>query len=186
MSDTGRTIIGSAVPALRMVFLMWLVFVLDYLQGFDFGRFGIFPRTISGSIGIITAPLIHGGIMHILSNTFPLLILGAILFFYYKRIAGRVFLGAYFLTNLLVWLLARPAYHIGASGLVYSLAAFLVAFGIFRRDAISILISVVVLVLYGSIFWGVIPANNGVSWESHLFGAIVGVFLAFSYKTSKI
>lgn len=186
MSDTGRTIIGSAVPALRLVFIMWLVFVLDYLQGFDFGRLGIYPRSISGTIGIITAPLVHGGVMHIVSNTFPLLILGAILFFYYKRIAGRVFIGAYLLTNILVWLLARPSYHIGASGLVYSLAAFLVAFGIFRRDTMSILISIVVLLLYGSIFWGVIPTNSGISWESHLFGAIVGVFLAFSFKTSKV
>lgn len=186
MSDKGRTIIGSAVPALRMVFLMWFVFVLDYIQGFSFGKLGIFPRTISGSIGIITAPLIHGGVTHILSNTFPLLILGAILFFYYKRIAGKVFIAAYFLTNILVWLFARPSYHIGASGLVYSLAAFLVAFGIFRRDPLSIIISAVVLLLYGSIFWGVLPANNGISWESHLFGAIVGVFLAFSYKISRI
>lgn len=186
MSGNGRTIIGSAVPAIRMVFLMWLVFFLDYIQGFDFGTLGIYPRTTSGLIGIITAPLIHGSVMHILSNTFPVLILGAILFFTYKRIAGRVFMGAYFLTNILVWLLARPSYHIGASGLVYGLAAFLISFGIFRRDTISILISFIVLLLYGSIFWGVLPANNGVSWESHLFGAIVGVLLALTFKRSKV
>ena len=124
--------------------------------------------------------------MHIVSNTFPLLILGSILFFYYKRIAGKVFLGAYFFTNILVWLLARPAYHIGASGLVYGLAAFLVAFGIFRRDAMSIIISLVVVILYGSIFFGVLPTNSHVSWESHLFGAIVGVLLAMAFKNKQV
>lgn len=186
MSDTGRTIIGSAVPAIRMVFLMWLVFVFDYLWGFDFDRFGILPRTTSGLIGIVASPLIHGGVTHIVSNTFPLLILGSILFFYYKRIASRVFIGAYFITNILVWLFARSSYHIGASGLIYSLAAFLMSYGIFRRDGMSIFISLVVVVLYGSIFWGVLPTNGPISWESHLFGAIVGVLLAMNFKNSKV
>lgn len=186
MSDNRRTIIGSSVPAIRMVFLMWLLFVLDFVQGFNFSNYGIIPRTKVGLIGIVSSPLLHGDLGHILSNTFPLLVLGAILFFYYKRIAGNVFLGAYFITNILVWIFARQNNHIGASGLVYALASFLIAFGIFRRDAMSILISVVVVALYGSIFFGVLPTNDSISWESHLFGAIVGVFMAISFRRSKV
>lgn len=164
---------------------MWLVFVIQTQVSFDLGLFGVFPRNLTGMIGIFSGPLIHGSYMHLVSNTVPLLILGGFLFIFYHRIARGVFLQSYFLTGLLVWLLARKSYHIGASGLIYALAAFLVFYGLFKKDLISILISLAVVVLYGGMIYGVLPLYQGVSWESHLFGALVGIFLAYSYGRRK-
>jgi membrane associated rhomboid family serine protease len=123
--------------------------------------------------------------MHLVSNTIPLLFLGSLLFFFYGRIGGAVFFRSYFWTNLLVWLFARPANHIGASGVVYALAFFLIFFGIFRRDVISILISVLTLLLYGSVFYGILPTDPRVSWESHFAGALVGVTSAITFSDKK-
>lgn len=179
-----RSIIGSSVVPFRVVFFMWLVFFLE-IYGWPLGNFGIYPRTVNGLIGIVTAPLIHGNLSHLISNTVPLLFLGSTLFFFYHRIAGAVFFRAYFWTNILVWLFARPANHIGASGVVYGLAFFLIFFGIFRRDAISILISVLTLLLYGGVFYGVLPTDPVVSWESHLAGALVGITSAVTFSSKK-
>jgi len=165
---------------------MWAVFYMEViLIGFNFSIFGIEPRTFIGLIGIFTAPLIHGDFIHLISNTIPMLFLGSVLFFFYPRIGGQVFFRAYFYTNVLVWLFARPANHIGASGVVYGLAFFLIFFGIFRRDFTSIFISVVVLLLYGGIFYGVLPTDPRVSWESHFAGAFVGIASAITYGKKK-
>ncbi len=165
----------SFLPPIRFTFLMWLVFSVEVSLGFDFGFLGVLPRHTSGLIGVATAPLIHGSLNHILSNTFPVLFLGGVLYMFYNSIANQVFLQCYILTNFFVWLLARPFYHIGASGLVYALAAFLIAIGLFRKDFMSLLIAVLVIGLYGGLMYGLLPIHEGVSWESHLFGAVVGV-----------
>jgi membrane associated rhomboid family serine protease len=165
---------------------MWAVFYMELVvNDINFGIFGIEPRTFIGLIGIFTAPLIHGDFVHLLSNTIPMLFLGSVLFFFYPRIGGQIFFRAYFYTNILVWLFARPANHIGASGVVYALAFFLIFFGIFRRDFTSIFISVVVLLLYGGIFYGVLPTDPRVSWESHFAGAFVGIASAITYGKKK-
>lgn len=175
------SLFGSAVVPLRLVFLMWLFFLLEFFYGWTIGLFGIIPRTIPGLIGIVTAPLIHGNIYHLISNTVPLLFLGTVLYFFYEPIASIVFYRAYFWTNLLVWLFALPGHsHIGASGVVYGLAFFLIFFGIFYRDFRSLLISVVVFLMYGGIFYGILPNDPQVSWESHLAGALVGIASALS------
>jgi membrane associated rhomboid family serine protease len=114
-----------------------------------------------------------------------LLFLGSVLFYFYYRIGAAVFLRGYFWTNILVWLFARPANHIGASGLVYALAFFLIFFGIFRRDFASIFISIVVMLLYGGVFYGVLPSDPNVSWESHFAGALVGISTAVTYSRKK-
>ncbi|UII25243.1 rhomboid family intramembrane serine protease [Fulvivirga maritima] len=181
-----RTLIGSAVVPIRFVFFMWLAFTVEFMLGFPLSNYGIQPRTMVGLIGIISAPLLHGGIVHILSNTFPMLFLGMILFYSYHGIANKVFLRCYFFTNVLVWIFARPANHIGASGVVYGLASFLIFYGFFRKDFKSLFISLIVLVLYGSIFYGVLPVNTYISWESHLAGAVVGFFTARQYKNVRV
>ena len=186
MGTNNRTLIGSAVVRIRFVFLMWLVFTVEFLFGYPFSAFGIHPRTLLGLIGIATAPLLHGGIVHIISNTVPLLFLGVVLFYSYKRIANKVFLNCYFFTNLLVWIFARPNNHIGASGLVYGLASFLIFFGFLRRDFKSLFISVLIFIFYGSIFYGVLPVDTRISWESHLAGAVVGFISAQQFKKSAL
>lgn len=174
----------SIVPPLRLTFVIWAVFSIQFYLGIDFGFLGIYPLSLSGAVGIITGPLVHGSLSHILSNTFPLLFLGTTLFVFYDRIAVWVFLNCYFITGILVWLFGRPFYHIGASGLIYGLAFFLIFLGIFRKDMKSMTISIVVVLLYGSMIYGLLPANSSVSWESHAFGAATGVALSFVYRTS--
>lgn len=159
---------------------MWLVFSIEFFYGYDFGWLGIKPRSFSGLIGILTAPLIHGNLAHLISNTVPLLFLGSVLFFFYSRIGGIVFFRCYIFTNLLVWLLSpRVSYHIGASGLIYGISSFLIFFGLIRKDFWSLTISVVVLIMYGGIFYGILPMDPRISWESHLAGAVVGATTAF-------
>lgn len=175
--------LGSSVVPLRLVFFMWVVFTLEYYFYVNLGWLGIRPRTLTGLIGILTAPLIHGGLGHLLSNTVPLLFLGMVLFYFYPRIAAVVFARCYLITNMLVWLLSpRVSYHIGASGLVYGLSAFLIFFGLLRWDFWSLLISAVVFLMYGGIFYGIFPDNPHVSWESHLAGVLVGLSSAYGFR----
>lgn len=178
-----------AIP-FRLVFIMWAAYILGTTIHFDLAVLGIYPRTFTGMIGILFAPMIHGSLVHLISNTLPLLFLGTILFMFYDRIARQVFFQCYFFTNILVWIFARPSYHIGASGLVYGLAAFLISFGIFKKDFRSLFISAIILVLYGSLIYGVLPLQEGVSWESHLLGAMIGIATAsqmskFKYISSQ-
>lgn len=155
---------------------MWLFFALEYLYGWQLSLFGIAPRTLPGVIGIFMSPLLHGNVYHLLSNTVPLLFLGSVLYFFYPRLAPMVFFRSYFWTNLLVWLFARPhSIHIGASGIVYGLTFFLIFFGIFYRDFRSLTITIIVFILYGGVFYGILPGDPLVSWESHLAGALVGI-----------
>lgn len=164
---------------------MWLAFFLEFVYAWDLTNLGIQPRTLVGLIGIFTAPLIHGNLPHLISNTVPLLFLGSTLFFFYPRIGGVVFFRAYFWTNILVWLFARPANHMGASGVVYGLAFFLIFFGLFRRDFLSIIISIITLLLYGGVFFGVLPTDPRISWESHFAGALVGITSAVTFSVKK-
>ncbi len=181
-----RSFIGSSVVPFRVVFFMWMVFSVEFFYHIDLGWLGIKPRTFSGLIGIFTAPLVHGNLSHLVANTLPLLFLGSILFYFYPRIGGAIFARCYLVTNALVWLLSpRVSYHIGASGLIYGLSSFLIFFGILRLDFWSLLISLVVFVMYGGIFYGVFPGSPHVSWESHLAGALVGIVSAFTFKDSK-
>ena len=180
MPRSKRVYASSALP-FQLVFIMWLTFTVEIFLHIDLGFFGIKPRNLWGLVGIFTAPMVHGNYLHLLSNTFPLLFLGTLLFFFYDRIGRIVFFSGYFVTNILVWIFSpRPSYHIGASGLIYSLAAFLIVFGLLRQDFLSLLISVGVIIAYGGIFYGVLPTDPFVSWESHLAGALVGVVTAFN------
>jgi membrane associated rhomboid family serine protease len=109
-----------------------------------------------------------------------------VLFFFYERIGGIVFFRCYIITNILVWLFSpRISYHIGASGLIYGLASFLIFFGLLRQDFMSLLISAAVMITYGGIFYGVLPMDPSVSWESHLAGALVGAVTAFNLAAKK-
>lgn len=171
----------SVVVPARLVILMWAVFFVEITWFIDLSFLGIIPRSLSGIQGILCGPLLHGNFWHLTSNTIPLLFLGTTLYFVHEKKADVVFFYCYFLTSLLVWLFARPSIHIGASGLVYGLAFFLIFYGFFRKDFRSLFISCLVLIMYGGLFYGLLPVQRGVSWESHLLGAFVGFFLALRY-----
>jgi membrane associated rhomboid family serine protease len=185
MAQSDPSFFGSSVVPFRLVFLMWLAFSLEFFYGIDLSFLGIKPRSLIGLVGIFTSPMIHGDLSHLISNTLPLLFLGSVLFFFYERIGRTVFFRCYFYTNILVWLLSpRVSYHIGASGLIYGLSAFLIFFGLLRKDFVSLLISIGIFFIYGGIFYGILPTDPRISWESHLVGALVGTATAFnlSYK----
>jgi membrane associated rhomboid family serine protease len=173
----------KALIPFRLVFIMWLVFVIQFVNGYDLSFLGVKPRTVEGLIGIFTAPMVHADLLHLLGNTLPVLFLGSILFYFYGRVSHRVFFTCYLLTNLLVWLFSpNVSYHIGASGLVYGLSAFLILFGVFRKQVGSLLISLGVFLAYGGIFYGIVPTRPDVSWESHLAGALVGISTAIYFR----
>ena len=169
--------------ALLFTAILWFIKAYEYVLSTNFEVFGILPRTLKGSIGIVTAPLIHGDIYHLISNTFPILVLVIGIFYFYDRIAIIVFFLIYFMTGFWVWIAARDAYHIGASGLVYGLISFLLFSGFLRRDTKTLAVSFAVLIIYGSnMIYGLLPANTDISWESHMLGAVAGLFCAIYFR----
>jgi membrane associated rhomboid family serine protease len=143
------------------------------------------PLKVEGLVGIISAPFIHGDLAHLSANTIPIWVLGVLLFYIYPKIGWKIFLLIWAVTGIWVWVMAREAYHIGASGIVYGLASFLFFSGIFRRDGRLLAVTFLVAFLYGSMIWGVFPdlfPEKNISWESHLMGLIAGLVLAVFYR----
>lgn len=177
-----RHILDIVKLPLLFVLGLWLIHLAQVALNDSWGFLGVYPRTISGLKGIFFAPLIHSSFQHLLSNSVPMLMLGSIIFYFYQRVALRSFILIYFLSGFVVWALARSVFHIGASGVVYGLVAFVFWMGIFRRSLRSIILALIVTVLYSGYFAGILPNQEGVSWESHLYGGLVGIFTAYFYK----
>lgn len=175
----------SLLFAVSFTVLLWIVRAVEWGTDADFGVWGILPRTLSGMTGIVTAPLIHGTFVHLLSNTFPLIFLMIAVFYFYEKIALEVFVWIYLVTGFWVWVAARQAYHIGASGLVYGLATFLFFSGLFRRDIRSVTVATAIGFLYSGMVQGIFPTAENISWESHLLGAGAGILCAFYFRGSK-
>lgn len=178
----------SVYMVISFVFLLWMVKAIEIATDFSFSSLGVLPRTLKGTIGIITGPLVHGDVIHLLSNSLPILVLGVLLFYFYHRIAIEIFIWIYLVTGFWTWLIARDAYHIGASGIVYGMASFLFFSGIIRKSRQLMTISAIVIFLYGGMIYGVFPeaVEANVSWESHLMGGIVGILLAILFRKTKI
>jgi membrane associated rhomboid family serine protease len=166
-------------PALMLVGLMWLFHLLQLATQEQWVHLGILPRHVEGVVGVFTAPLIHGSIQHLISNTFPMIFLMVVLGLAYPRSARYAFVFVYIGTGIGMWLFARSNYHIGASGVVYGLVAFLFWTGLFRRNMRSIALSLAILFLYSGYIWGIFPNKPGISWDGHLIGALVGVVVAY-------
>ncbi|MGB0838712.1 MAG: rhomboid family intramembrane serine protease [Chitinophagales bacterium] len=181
---------------IMFVVILWAIKVVELMSSTSFAGFGVLPRNTDGMIGILTYPLIHGNaragdvlgnFSHLFSNSVPLIVLGFIILHSYRRVAWRSIAIIWVGSGLLVWLFANPfslhnSYHIGASGLVYGLAFFVFFSGVFRKDVSSIALALLVAFLYGGIVWGVLPLQEGVSWEGHLGGAIMGVLSAYYFR----
>lgn len=165
-----------------LVLFLFLVHAYLTIVGSDPGWYGIMPRRLWGLMGIVTAPMVHGSWEHLLSNSFPLFVLSAITLYFFRKVAMRAFWMIFFLTGFSVWLLARPVLHIGASGVVYGLVAFIFWNGIFRRSLRSIILALIVMVFYSGMFLGILPDQEGISWESHLLGSLAGIFTSFWFK----
>ncbi len=171
--------IGTILYPLVFVLTIWIVFWFEARFGFNFHGFGVNPRSIVGLRGVIFSPLIHSDITHLWHNTLPLLILSTALFYFYKPNAWKVLFIGLVLTGFLTWLFGRPANHIGASGVIYMLFSFLFFKGIVAKHFRLIALSFVVVFIYGSMVWYVLPIDPKISWEGHLSGMISGTILAF-------
>jgi hypothetical protein len=182
MRKEEKNLLSSFVFPLLFVVVLWIIKGLEIHYNYFLPDYGIYPRTIEGLKGILLMPFIHSDIKHLFSNSIPLVILGACIIFFYKEVWLRVFLWIWLLDGVWVWLGGRSSWHIGASGLVYGLAAFLLLSGAIRREKQLMAVSLLVIFLYGGMVWGVFPFFIGMSWEAHLFGFIAGALLAYVYR----
>lgn len=164
------------------ILLIWAVYWAELHYGPQITRLGIYPRTVSGLPGIFLAPLIHGSIGHLYNNTLPLAILLAALFFFYREIAVKVLVIGIIGSGLFTWAIARPAYHIGASGVIYFLASFMFFMGILSRYYRLVALSLLVAFLYGGMLWYIFPVVDEMSWEGHLGGFLTGLVLAVALR----
>jgi len=172
----------SLIPPLLFVAVLWIIKFGEEYFHVSFAFLGIIPLKTEGLIGIITAPFIHAGYDHLLSNSLPLLVVGTGLFYFYKEIAWNVIAVIWLFTNFWVWIAARPDAHIGASGLIYGFVCFLFFSGFIRRHTGLLAISLLVAFLYGSMVWGILPVSQTISWESHLFGSFAGIAAAVYFR----
>jgi membrane associated rhomboid family serine protease len=183
-SERKRLVKSFVLPGL-FIFILWVIKAVEVIGDFSLGFLGVYPLKAHGLIGIVTAPLIHSDFSHLFANSVPLLVLGAALVYFYREIAIKVFALMYLMVGIWVWVFAREAYHIGASGVVYGLASFIFLSGLIRRNKRLIALAMVVAFLYGSFVWGVFPEffpEQNISWESHMMGIVAGMILAVYYR----
>lgn len=177
-----KKIFNALLFVVGFLVVCWSIFLINDAFSLHLRQFGNKPRKAIGLIGILTSPLLHGDTNHILNNTLSFFSLGMLLFYFYRKIAPKVFLILYFLAGILLWMIGSGGNHIGASGVIYGLASFLFFGGILNDNTVLTRVSLVVAFLYGSIVWGVLPIDPKVSWEGHLGGLIAGVILAFVFR----
>ncbi|WP_462319130.1 rhomboid family intramembrane serine protease [Marinilabilia sp.] len=179
-----KKILYSTVFPLFLLLLMFSVHLVQELENVHWFFLGVKPLSLQGLPGIITAPFIHADWGHLGANAGPFLILTSVLFYVYRDIALKVFIWIYILAGIWLWFGARDAWHVGASGLVYGMAAFLFVSGIIRNYVPLIALSMLVVFLYGGLFWGLFPVEWLVeySWEAHLWGALAGLVVAVVFR----
>jgi len=164
------------------VLLIWTVFWVEIRFQINLNQYGILPRTLIGLRGVVFSPFLHGSIEHLYNNTIPIAILTTSLVYFYRSISLKVLLWGVLLSGLLTWIIGRPSYHIGASGLIYVLASFIFFKGIFTKHYRLVALSLMVVFIYGSLLWFIFPLKDDISWEGHLSGFITGLFLALFVK----
>ena len=186
MDQEKQELKSSLFFTIKLAFILLMVQVFQSATGIDLGGFGVFPRNQYGLIGILLGPMVHGSWSHLFSNLPPLMVTVFLIHYFYREYFWRIFLSCYFLTGIAVWIFSREVYHIGISGVVYALVSFLFFAGIFVRNLISIVLSLLVLMLYSGVVAGVLPTQEilekNISWESHLLGAIAGAVIAWMFR----
>lgn len=169
-----------------LVLSLWIVFWLEVRFGLSFSRWGIYPERLEGLRGLLFGPFLHGSLKHLFNNSVPLLVLMGALFYFYYPVRWKILFWGTLLTGLATWLIGRPAYHIGASGVVYMLAAYLFFSGARSKNYRLIAMSLVVVFLYGGMLWYLFPIDPKISWEGHVSGFAVGILLAYVIKVVPI
>ena len=169
-----------------LVITLFLIRLWEWNFQMDLYWMGVYPRTVFGFVGVLTEPLIHASAKHLFSNSVPLLVLGWCLFYFYKDLGYVVFPILWIFSGFVTWCIGRESWHIGASGLVYGLSFFLFFSGVIRRSIPLMAISILVVFLYGSTVWNMLPISEliaeNVSWEGHLSGALSGFLCAYLFR----
>ncbi|MEO7916863.1 MAG: rhomboid family intramembrane serine protease [Dokdonella sp.] len=180
---TDRMRVGYAVfGATALLFGIWLAWLVGYALDWPISDLGIEPRQWGGLIGILTAPLVHGSFEHLVSNTMPLGLMTALALYAYPLATRRALPAIWLLSGLLVWVFARPSFHIGISGIVHGLMFFLFVIGLLRRDRLAVAITLAVFFLYGGMVMTVLPREQSVSFEYHAAGAFIGLLAAIALR----
>ena len=173
------------IPVLY-VFSIWFIYWVEIYFNLNFNKFGVFPRDLIGLRGVFLTHFIHSDTSHLFNNSIPLFVLLLSLFYFYRDIAYKLLIFGGVLTGLLTWLIARESYHIGASGIVYLLFSFVFFSGIIKKHYRLVALSLIIIFLYGSMIWYVLPIKDGMSWEGHLSGFLIGLFFAVFYRNKGI
>jgi membrane associated rhomboid family serine protease len=167
--------------------VMILSFILEKGMDWDFHTAGVYPRRIENIWGVFTLIFVHADWSHLVNNVISFVLLGSCLFFFYKQNALRVLVISYVFSGLILWIIGRDSWHIGASGLIYSIAFFLFFSGIIRKHVPLIALSLIVAFVYGSMIWHIFPwqIQDPISWEGHLSGGFIGLVLSVMYRNSE-
>lgn len=180
--DVRRMVLSAAIP----LFLLFILYTLKFLEtgmDWDFTKLGVYPMEKRGVFGIFAHPLVHSSFKHLFANTFPLFFLSWCLFYFYRDIAPYIFFAIWTVCGLLTFLIGKPGWHVGASGIIYGLAFFLFFSGLLRKHVPLIAISLLITFLYGGLVWNMFPqfAKETTSWEGHLSGAIAGTLCSLAF-----
>jgi membrane associated rhomboid family serine protease len=176
---------ASLVP-LAFIVIIWIIFGIERYFDYSLSDYGLFPRTFTGLKGIITAPLLHGDFNHIFSNSISLFVMLWILNYFFHRSFFKIIFFIWIVGGIWTWAFARPAFHIGASGLVYGLVAFVFFSGLITKNIGMQGLALLTVFIYGSLVWGILPIeqNFALSWESHLLGGLAGAVYAIYNKNN--
>ena len=172
----------SAFLPILFVIALGLILLVENVFQINLNSLGVEPRSLHGLSGILFMPLLHSGLNHWAGNAIPLILLGYGMIYFYRDVAYKMFFSIWLFDGIGVWLLGRPEIHIGASGLVYGLVAFLLFSGLLRKNKQLLAITFTVVVLYGSILYNMFPFEEAISWEGHLFGFITGLAGAVYFR----
>jgi hypothetical protein len=182
MKDESQLKITKSVFFIPILYVctIWFIYWVEIYFNFNFNKYGVLPRDLMGLRGVVFTHFIHSDANHVFNNSVPLFVLLLSLFYFYKNIAYKVLIFGGMLSGVLTWGIARESYHIGASGIVYLLFSFVFFSGIIRKHYRLVALSLIIIFLYGSMIWYVLPIKDGMSWEGHLSG--LGLLFAFFYR----
>lgn len=180
--DVNRILIAMVIP-LFLIFIMYMIKILEIGMDWNFTRLGVYPLSKKGVFGIFAHALVHGSFKHLFANTLPFFFLSWCLFYFYRDIAPYILVAIWLLCGIFTFIIGKPGWHIGASGIIYGLAFFLFFSGILRKHVPLVAISLLITFVYGGMVWNMFPffAKATTSWEGHLSGAVAGILCAFSF-----
>jgi membrane associated rhomboid family serine protease len=184
MEDESQLKISKSIFFIPILYVVgiWFVYWVEIYFNINFNKYGVLPRDLIGLRGVVFTHFIHSDANHLFNNSIPLFVLLLSTFYFYRDIAYKVLIFGGLLSGLLTWGIARDSYHIGASGIVYLLFSFIFFSGIIRKHYRLVALSLIIIFLYGSMIWYVLPIKDGMSWEGHLSGLLMGLFFAVFYR----